>query len=300
MDHSQVARELLQQLLASGTQRGALLKSLLVREFARRTGTDFGTAFWNYPKFSSFLLANSDLVDVLRPSGPGDVIVRLKQENWTPVPEMRQNGATNDVSFNLPKPLWHAFTNPDPKRRRFFHRLMHNVVHYVEGSTTDPNGRIAASVRGDRNYVEIVPVTAEQQNQWMKEFVRGAPIPADKKPVIDSLLNVPFTSQLNATFLTALGELREKWGQSRALHVRQHVEQWANQNGITLDDLSAQMTKAHKPSTPLPHLADGTAVSEVDLRHALHFAVDSMSSAELAQVLLPATALTRFAKGSTR
>lgn len=296
VDHSQVARELLRELLMTGAQRGARLKTLLAREFERRTGTDFSTAFWNYPKFSNFLLANSDLVDVSRPSDPGDVTVRLKQSYATAEPEMRQDVVINDVSFNLPKPLWHAFTNPDPKRRRFFHRLMHNVVHYVEGSTTDPNPRIAASVQSDRNYVEIIPAMAEQQSQWMKEFARAAPIPSAKKPVIDSLLNVPFTSQLNATFLTALGELSEQWSRSRALHVRQHVEQWANQNGITLDDLSAETAKVQKPSVSM-HYATGT---EADLRSMLHLAIDALSSAELAQVLLPATVLSRFAKDSVR
>src|SRR2546428_10349260 len=121
-DHLSLARELLRQLLAVGPQKGAALKVLLAREFERRTGTPFHQAFWTFPKFSAFLATNADLVNVVAPGGPGDISVSLRQA----AQQDRTGVATIPAPLLpgrfLPSPIWNAFANPDPRRRRFLNR----------------------------------------------------------------------------------------------------------------------------------------------------------------------------------
>jgi hypothetical protein len=299
-DHSEIAREILQQLLTSGARKGAWLKPMLVREFERRTGKAFRSAFWNYPKFSSFLVANADLVEVVPPEGPGDITVLLRHDHGAMKLGLPHAPApvSDGPSSYLPPPLWHAFTNPDPKRKRFFHRFMHNVVHYIDGSPAEPNPRISAAVHADNNYIEITPADADQQNQWMREFVATVQIPHAKKQLVDSLLGVPFSSQLNTTFLAALGDLAEQWGRFRAQKVRQHVEQWASQRSLSLNELTAKAKGVEKPSsgTLLMALGSEGSTSEADLRRLVHIAIDTLSYGELGQVLLPASVLSKLTK----
>lgn len=303
-DYTQIAREILQQILAGGPRKGAPLKAVLMREFQRQTGADFNAAFWNFPKFSNFLAANADLVDVSYPLKIGDIAVSLRQ----PTDAVAEVGleraiyptARRAFSFRLPPPLWHAFTNPDPARRRFFHRLMHNVVHFVQGSEAEPNLSISASVQADSNYVEILPATAEQQNRWMREFVKTNDVPHGKRQLIDSLLAIPYTSQLNKTFCTALGEMEEDWNQWRALKIREFVEEWASANGITLDDLSAEITSPESSALSPSPMPFGVGHAEAELRRRLHAAIDSLAPGELPQVLLPAVVLLRLSKDGAR
>ena len=159
-DELTLARELLRQILATGPQKGARLKVLLVREFERRAPTTFQQAFWTFPKFSAFLAANADLVEVHAPGGPGDLTVRLRPQATAdraaaPAPQL-----ASPARF-LPPPVWNAFTNPDPRRRRYFNKVSREIVHYLENSQEPPNPRIADLVVSDANYVEIQPASAD-------------------------------------------------------------------------------------------------------------------------------------------
>jgi len=172
-DHLQLARAILQELLVAGPIKGAKLKPQLVRQFELRTGMGFRGVFPDYLKFSDFLSANKDLVDVTPPQGQGDITVQLKG-NHVAAPRITWQAGNAPVSFELPRPLWQAFTNPDPDRRRFFNRETRDVVHYIEDSSEEPNPRIRTQVRDDPNFVEIEPAGAELQKEWMREFVRDA------------------------------------------------------------------------------------------------------------------------------
>jgi hypothetical protein len=84
-ERQQVARQVLVEILKeSGPQLGAKLKVRLTAALGRRFGLP--TDVWHalVPKLTQFLAANSDLVNVARPSGPGDILVSLRDEPGPP------------------------------------------------------------------------------------------------------------------------------------------------------------------------------------------------------------------------
>jgi hypothetical protein len=301
-DELTLARELLRQLLALGPQKGARLKVLLVREFERRSAATFHQAFWTFPKFSSFLAANADLVEVHAPDGPGDLTVRLRPQATperaaTPAPQLASPGRF------LPPAVWNAFTNPDPRRRRFFNRVSREVVHYLENSQEPPNPRIAALVGNDANYVEIQPASAEQQAAWLKEFLASVPVPDSKRPLLTKLAEMPYSSAINTAFGATLGDLAESWRQFRAAKVQEVVRTWAERRGVALDqlyglalsaDTSHQPAHAQGASLVSAPLVAPTPVAASEMRRWLHTLVDALETPDLAQILVPAAILLKL------
>lgn len=286
------ARELLCQLLAAGPQKGAWLKVLLAKEFERQTGTTFQQAFWNFPKFSVFLAANADILDVVAPGGPGDITVKLRQ---AATPEGSVGAVPESVSSQkfLRRPVWNAFTNPDPLRRRFFHRVNGEIAHYVEGSQEAPNAAIAAAVAADSNYVEIIPLSAEQQGAWLKEFLASVSVPESKRSLLATLAATPYSSAVNTAFVATLGDYAESWRQFRAARVQDAVRAWAERRAVPLDGivglpmLANRVTAEHtRPGLAVPTRQASVSVHEQ--RRWLHWVVDTLDAADVSQILLPA------------
>src|SRR5688572_8608563 len=122
-ERASIARQVLVDVLTeNGPQLGAKLKVRLTAVLGQRLG--YPTNQWHtlVPKLSHFLAANSDLVQVQRPEGPGDIRVSLRDDS---------RGATElkpESSRVWYRPdVWTAFVNPDPDRRRFFHRHSHEI-----------------------------------------------------------------------------------------------------------------------------------------------------------------------------
>jgi hypothetical protein len=111
------------------------------------------------------------------------------------------------------------------------------IVHYLEGSQQPPNPKIAAAVAEDPNYVEITPVSAEQQAVWLKEFLASVPVPESKRSLLTNLAAMPYSSAINTAFAATLGDLGESWRQFRAGRVHDAVRAWADRRGVTFDQL---------------------------------------------------------------
>lgn len=296
-DELSLARELLRQLLAAGPQKGARLKVLLVREFERRAATTFQQAFWTFPKFSAFLAANADLVEVNAPRGPGDLTIRLRPQvtqdpSPTSVPQL-----ASPARF-LPPPVWNAFTNPDPRRHRFFNKVSREIVHYLENSQEPPSPRIAALVANDPNYVEIVPASAEQQGAWLKEFLASVSIRESKRPLLTKLAEMPYSSAVNTAFGATLGDLAESWRQFRASKVNQVIRTWIERSGVALDQLCGLPSTGESIREPvLGHgalSAPPALTAAPEMRRWLHTLVDALEAPDLAQILVPAAVLLKL------
>lgn len=295
-DHLFLARELLRQLLAGGPQKGARLKVVLAREFERRVGTTFQQAFWNFPKFSAFLASNADLLDIVTPGGPGDITVRLRQAG---APDRLAAAVPAPVSpgMFLPPPVWNAFTNPDPRRRRFFHRATGEIAHYVEGSQEAPNPRIAAAVAEDSNYVEISPAPADKQSAWLKEFLASVPVPESKRSLLGTLAATPYSSAVNTAFGATLGDLAESWRQFRAARVQDTVRDWAERRDVPFDQIvglsvpTNRVAAEHGMRPVVASQALQPPASVHELRRWLHTVIDTLDAADLSQILLPAGTL---------
>ncbi len=296
-----LARELLRQLLAAAPQKGSRLKVLLAREFERRAGASFQEAFWNFPKFSAFLAANADLLDVIAPDGPGDITVQLRQDVLSRPPSLLPE-SSSFVRF-LPPSVWSAFTNPDSRRRRFFNRVTGDVAHYIENSQEAPNPTVAATVASDSNYIEILPVSAEQQSAWLKEFLASVRLPESKQVLLGTLAETPYSSAVNTAVAATLGDLGESWRQFRAAKVHEAVRSWAERRGVPLDQVlglaasKGHMTTEQHTRHEFAATAPREASSVHELRRWLHTLIDSLDPADVSQILLPASALFKLTGG---
>jgi hypothetical protein len=289
-DQLSLAREILRQVLATGPQKGARLKGLLSREFERRTETTFPQAFWKFRKFSAFLAANADLLEIVPPDGPGDITVRLRQPG-TPDQLAASSPSLASPGKSLPPAVWNAFTNPDPRRHRFFHRGTGNVAHYLEASKEYPNPKIAAVVAGDSNYVEIIPVSAEQQRSWLVEFLASVQVPESKRSLLATLSAAPYSSAVNTAFVATLGEYAESWRQFRASRVQGAVRDWAEQTGVPFDQVVGLSVPPRQVESTPQEAATLAPPSVDELRRWLHSVIDNLDAAGVSQILLPAGAL---------
>lgn len=300
IDNLTVARSILQKFLSAGPLKGARLKPLFVAEFERQTGDSFARAFWNYPKFSEVLRAMPDLVELIPPQGPGDITVRL----WVTPTTLSQDPASTGVSVSaplkyIPSPLWHAFTNPDPKRRRFYHRKTSEVIHYVEGDISNFTKLLAAKVSADPNYVEITPISPADQSTWMQEFLTAQSLPERTRSALNGITQVPYSSQINKAFSAAVGERAGDWRSFRIAKVHARVQKWADASGVVLPSGTSLPELTPAPSIEASPPQSQDTVSSLPLDHGtkrfLHAVVDALEPHEVANVLIPASVLFRIA-----
>lgn len=283
--YSQIARNLLSKLLSAGPMKGATLKLRMLREFEDRAGVPFDAAFRGFPKFSSFLAANADLVEVTRPAvgSPGDIAVRLLvTQTQSPAQVLRSVESEKLQATYLPNPIWLAFTNPDPRRRRRFNRRTLQIEHHLEGELR--------SDEGGAEWVEIKPIPAGEQLEWMRRFVNSETLPAAISERLLPILDQPYSSASLYLFRLAAGEHGDAWRRFRTDNVMAAVKDWCNQNGVPFSDVSRQVIKA----TPAPRS------QATSLRHILTEAVRTASEDELKLILVPASLLALVAHSSGR
>ena len=313
-NHLPVAREILKQLLSTSALKGARLKPMLIREFESRTGTQFSRAFWQFPKFLLFLKANEDIVEVTLPTGPGDILVQLR--NLTQPHPDTPSIVPSTLSSSMPivplplnqsqtyvdAALWHAFTNPDPARKRFYNPTTQEVLHYLDGSTNPSDLVFESRVKAERNLIEIKPISATTQNQWMKSFLETHEISETKRQLLDSLASLPYTSQSNKAFSAALEAHADVWRRYRTSKIIEHVGKWTQEHlppeqrilGLGREPATGSWSGSERRA-----VSSGSPSTEGDLRAMLHAVVDAFNDAELSQVLIPASVL-RKALTNTR
>ena len=127
-DRATLARQVLVEVLKrNGPQLGARLKVQLTSALGLRLSLPRDEWHTLVPRLSYFLAAHSDLVVVQRPAGPGDIRVSLRDAS------VSTDAAESEPAKIWYRPdVWQAFVNPDSRRRRFFHRQSHQVVHFID------------------------------------------------------------------------------------------------------------------------------------------------------------------------
>ena len=282
-------RDVLREVLSSGSILGARLRPLLIEEYRRATARDLEPVLKSFGKFSAFLAANADLVDVRSDDKSGDIRVLLKTARAPHKPALMS-------SRRLSKELWQAFTNPDERRRRFYHRDTREVVHYLDNSSETLDKSLARQVGSDNRFVEIQFARAQDQNGWMSEFLDSTSgLPDSTRRVASHLVSVPYESSVNWAFASALGAYGEAWRRFRAAKVSDKVEQWAERNAISLQAEDSSPDAETSPATADDAgLSSASETTTEDLRKSLQSAIMLMSPTELAQVLVPATVCARL------
>lgn len=236
-------RELIRQLLASSPvpELGARLKQRLQAELERRGEARFDERTFGYRKFSDLLSDFPSDFEIVKSQGPGDLHVRLRHAHQGPANPLPRS--VSHLSRPLPvrelprvrNDVWQAFTNPDPRRRRFVHRANGQVHHYLED---DGDSRFDVDVASDPDrFIEIIPVQPQEQLIWMREYVVALSLPDSQSMPLLRLVEGPYTSQLNTMFTSALAEHGLGWRRRRAGRVYEYIEIWAKKHNVSLQIL---------------------------------------------------------------
>lgn len=285
-EQRQLARNLIRNLLAHGPMKGATLKLRMLADFEAQAQTSFDAAFRIYPKFASFLAANDDLVEIIRPptNVPGDITVRLRQASDAPSPanaDLAPEGATD---FALPREVWQAFTNPDTHRRRYFQKSTGSVVHFLDNA-------LPATALDPNDWVRISPIPSDVQSGWMHRFVETNFVPSTKQVELRQVASLPYTSALNHTFAFTLGAHAAAWKRYRASRVVAAVRQWAEENGISIEALAKTALRAPAAEPEAPREALRTMLLEL---------IQNASADDLRLIQVPASMLLSLSRSNAR
>lgn len=291
-DNLTIERQVLIEVLADGPQLGARLKPRLTEALGKRLGLPPDQWRATIPRLSNFLALHSDLVEVHRPDGEGDITIELRG-----APRVVADAKADSVQLRYLPSIWAAFLNPDSGRRRFFHRITHEVVHFLDASMEAPNPALAARVANDGSFVEIAFASAEIQRGWLAEFLESSSlIPNSLKEVASHFTRLPFTSSVNVGFAAALGQSADAWRRFRANKVNEIITRWAAANQIDGAHLQHAPVEKKKAAQEEPFLLREHAPVRVssDIRSVLRGLTETMDDAELRSVLVPLSAFHRL------
>jgi hypothetical protein len=76
-------------------------------------------------------------------------------------------------------------------------------------------------------FLEITPISGEEQLAWMRNFAKRDDLPGGTKEALDEILVGPYTSGMNKAFTQALGERSKKWRQERTARIEEIIRRWA-------------------------------------------------------------------------
>jgi len=285
-EQRQLARRLIRNLLANGPMKGATLKLRILADFEAEAQTSFDSAFRIYPKFASFLAANDDLVEIIRPPAnmPGDITVRLRQ------PFDATSRASADLTpedagdLALPREVWQAFTNPDVHRHRYFQKSTGSVVHFLDSA-------LPPTALDTNDWIRITPISPETQSGWMRRFVETNFAPSAKQVELRQVASLPYTSALNHTFAFTLGAHAAAWKRYRANRVVAAVRLWADQHGISIETLAKTAARVSVSQPEAPREALRTVLLEV---------IQNATADELRLIQVPASLLLFMSRSNAR
>ncbi len=255
---------------------GAQLKVRLIWETTRAGLRQFDEGLFGYRKFTDFLAdIGSDLLTIEYPEGPGDVKVSMRETLNGPESEYAK---PKRETVRLRNDAWQAFTNPDPKRKRFWSKETGAIHHYLEGQGSDLKEQICSQ---PSLFIEIQPIKATKQRAWMKNFLDDAELTDQQKQTILPIPDQPYSSFVNVLFTRALGKNGESWRSFRIGKVLEQAREWAENNDIPFEQLKSDLGES-----PASAMA-ARAVIENSVRDRLDEVLSMLNDDDIRQVILP-------------
>lgn len=259
MDNANFTKQLLLQLLSERSpELGARLKQRLNHEFISRGLGRFDEKAYGYLKFSDFLEGTfGDTLSIERQRDVGDIQVTIRTYNNKPASSSATSSKIEPSSLpRMRNEVWQAFSNPDPRRKRFLNKITGAVCHYLE---SEPGSAVRNEVeRTPDNFEEIQPVDGETQIQWMKEYLDTINLPPKEKAAIERLIGYSYSSDLNAAFSRALGNQGAGWRRYRTRGIISRIEAWAKERNVSFETLKSQHKRENSitesaATGPAPH-----------------------------------------------
>lgn len=260
MDDLQITLELICELLSkTPLELSARLKQRLNIALIQRGLAPLDERRYSCRKFSDFLQTHlADKIVLQRPDSSGDIRVSIKGEA---TPSRIRSAAgeqrlEQDRAIIFRSDVWQAFINPDDTRKRYFNRLTHQVLHFVEGSG-DAYQQKLEERPDDYLSIEWVPVATHKQ--WMSVFLDLIQLSDAERGPLQALIDSAYSSNLNAAFTKALGAREQEWRKMRTLKINQWIQAWTVKNNVSMDDLiirSFDREPVSSPSIPVAREPD--------------------------------------------
>ncbi len=234
MPESRIHLQLLAKLLSESPEIGSRLKLRLNAECIANGLGPFDYTALGYRSFKDFLEHGTDgIVHVDPPNGPGDLRVSLRDELRELYRPVSAQGAALPRSTNaLRSPVWQAFCNPDPNRRRFLHVASATVRHFTVQEGMPPD-----IAEHGTEFLEITPISGDEQLAWMRNFLSRAQVSADTAAMLNTILAGPYSSHMNAAFTQALGGHAEAWRRERVAKIEDVIRRWADSHQFPIHKL---------------------------------------------------------------
>ncbi|MNK63415.1 hypothetical protein D3C87_826310 [compost metagenome] len=221
-------------LTEKSPELGARLKQRLNIAFQNDGLGRFDEKAFGFTKFRDFLeKALPELVSVEPPVESGDIVVTLRKSANTSLPS---SSASTDrpESPVIRSDIWQAFSNPDPKRKRYFQKSTGKLIHFLVTAGEDHQATIDAT---PSDYAEITPINGDLQLHWMKTFLSNSTLPPAQKATMEAFLDGPYSSDVNSIFSRALGAAGAGWPKYRTRLIYSNIHEWTEVNNIKQEEL---------------------------------------------------------------
>lgn len=282
MQDSTIYEPLLVELLSNSPVIGATLKQRLMRLAKDRELPPFSLDALGYRSFKDYLKNGvGNLVTVMLPVGPGDILVFLNQAYRDQASSTELPLAESVRGQAIRNAVWQAFCNPDAKRKRYFHRATGAIRHFLTSEATP------ADIQ-DRphDFIEIAPIDGERQLEWMRNYVAKLVEQGFSSDTVNDILNSQYTSGLNKAFTQELDIYAEDWRKERTAHVIAAIHHWASENKVSLHILyTAKEVPA--PQFAVPVAAQPSSAVVTGIREKIHKLLEVLSEEEIARLVMP-------------
>lgn len=272
-----IIKQLLVRLLSEKSpELGARLKQRLTSAFASSGLGYFDEKSYGFRKFSDFLTqAHGDIVKIERQDTIGDVLVSLQQ----PVVTQVKPATSTSQLPRIRNDIWQAFSNPDPERKRFLHKTTLLLRHYTLRKVSDDRTEVE---QHPDQYIEIQPISAQKQHEWMKDFLETIRLSPNEKNALEAIIKEPYSSGVNATFSRALGEHGTAWRHFRTRRIVALIKTWSDEHKIAFNLFSLPGFQNESPATRIE--ADQLQLSS---RQQAYKLLDLLTDDDISRLVIP-------------
>lgn len=233
MDSIGIISQLILQLLHNNSpELGARLKQQLNKSLISNGWSPLNEKVYGYKTFSDFLQSVlGDKLSITPPQGAGDIHVSLRHsqtiQNSSEISSSSKSALTkSEQSHVIRSDVWQAFTNPDPERKRFFHKEKKVIRHFLQGASSPSRDEIEQNLS---QFVEIDLISGQEEKGWMRAFVGSLRLSDNQRTPFDALINQSYSSGVNAAFTRSLGdEHGESWRNYRTNKVISLIRAWSD------------------------------------------------------------------------
>ncbi len=285
MEDKNIASQLILQLLHTNSPEfGARLKQRLNKSLISEGRSPFNERDYGHKRFSDFLQSVlGDKISIERPQKAGDIEVSLRHPQSIHSSSSFCSPSVSpmkaDQSQVIRSDVWQAFTNPDPERKRFFHKETKTIRHFLQEGSSPSREEIE---RDPHQFIEIDLISGQMQKEWMLAFLDSLRLSSNQRTPLDALIAEPYSSGVNATFTRALGDSGDSWRHYRINKITSIIQAWAEQHEVAFDNLCVT-----KNSKTFPLLQSQSTQDQLTPRQKAIKLLELLTEEDIACLVIP-------------